>query len=171
MAETLDQIILLNVGLTGCLPPEIGALDILRVFDVSFNSLVGKLPDEVADMVALERLVVADNQLRGDVSECICDLPRLMNFTYSFNYFTGEAPECLRLRVDDDRFNCIPGRPMQRSPGECAAFLENPVDCDAYGCLESPQPPSEPEPEPSPEYPWPDPGLEPPPAPCLICIP
>ncbi|XP_010024229.1 leucine-rich repeat extensin-like protein 6 [Eucalyptus grandis] len=134
MSKTLNQIIITNSGLTGCLPPDIGALKNVTVFDVSGNDLVGKLPDTIGHMRALEQLNVAHNKLSGDIPKSICSLPKLQNFTYSDNYFCGEPEICLKLQNEDDRENCIPDRPLQRSAEECDAFYSHPVDCGAYGC-------------------------------------
>ncbi|CBI26296.3 unnamed protein product, partial [Vitis vinifera] len=135
MAKTLNELIITNAGLKGCLSPEIGLLKNVTVFDVSSNELVGPLPETIGEMKSLEQLNVAHNKLSGEIPETICSLPNLENFTYSYNYFCGEPPTCLKLPANDDQKNCIPDRPMQRSPEECAAFLAQPVDCGAFGCL------------------------------------
>ncbi|KAF2284261.1 hypothetical protein GH714_020111 [Hevea brasiliensis] len=103
MAGNLTQIILMNMGLTGCLQSDIGLLNQVKVFDVSFNNLVGSLPDSMGEMKRLEQLNVAHNKLYGDIPENICLLPRLENFTYSYNYFCSEPPVCLKLSANDDR--------------------------------------------------------------------
>ncbi|KAJ8765803.1 hypothetical protein K2173_015599 [Erythroxylum novogranatense] len=133
MAHTLEEIILSNLALTGCLPEDIGWLRELTVLDVSFNKLVGHLPESIGQMKRLEQLNVAHNKLSGQIPRSICLLPNLENFTYSYNYFSGEQVECLRLPGKDDRGNCIPNRPQQRSPQECSLFYLHPVDCNV--CL------------------------------------
>ena len=148
MAKTLNELIITNAGLKGCLSPEIGLLKNVTVFDVSSNELVGPLPETIGEMKRLEQLNVAHNKLSGEIPETICSLPNLENFTYSYNYFCGEPPTCLKLPANDDKKNCIPDRPMQRSPDECAAFLAQPVDCGAFGCLPRSPPPSPPPPSP-----------------------
>ncbi|PWA88180.1 leucine-rich repeat protein [Artemisia annua] len=88
MSNTLEEIILMNVGLSGCLTPDIGSLKKLTVFDVSSNSLEGMLPESIGEMKSLEQLNVAHNKFSGDIPSSICSLPRLENFTYSDNYFS-----------------------------------------------------------------------------------
>ncbi|KAB1223675.1 Leucine-rich repeat extensin-like protein 2 [Morella rubra] len=61
MDKTLNEIILLNDNLTGCLPPEISLLRNLTVFDVSFNHLQGSLPSTIGNMESLEQLDVGHN--------------------------------------------------------------------------------------------------------------
>lgn len=133
MDKTLNEIILMNDNLTGCLPVEIGKLGKVTVFDVSFNGLQGPLPDAVGQMKSLEQLDVAHNRLTGVIPASVCQLPKLQNFTYSYNYFTGEAPQCKaggggRLAVDG-RKNCIAGKKEQRSAKECSSEAAKPVDC------------------------------------------
>ncbi|KAI3993104.1 hypothetical protein MKX01_009847 [Papaver californicum] len=142
MAGTLDEIILTNSGLNGCLPPAIGKLNQLTVFDISFNNLVGPLPETMGNMKSLEQLNVAHNKFSGNIPPSICSLPKLENFTYSYNYFCGEPPSCLKLPDKDDKRNCIPYRPLQRSFMECSSFLSHPVNCNSIGCsLRTPPPP------------------------------
>jgi len=135
MAETLDEIVLSNMALTGCLRQDIGLLRGLTVLDVSFNNLVGPLPESVGAMRNLEQLNVAHNKFSGQVPSSICSLPKLENFTYSFNYFSGESLVCLRLPGNDDRRNCIPNRPFQRTPEECSNFYAHPINCGSIQCL------------------------------------
>ncbi|KAF8393329.1 hypothetical protein HHK36_021570 [Tetracentron sinense] len=159
MSETLNEIILMNNGFRSCLPVEIGLLKDLTVLDVSFNQLMGPLTDAIGGMMSLEQLNVAHNMLSGKIPVSICSLPNLQNFTYSYNFFTGEAPVCLNLPDLDDRRNCLPARPAQRSAKQCKTFLSRPVDCSAFRCspfvpfLPPPPPPSPPMPVPVPSPP------------------
>ncbi|XP_016174628.2 leucine-rich repeat extensin-like protein 6 [Arachis ipaensis] len=153
MKDTLNEIIITNSGITGCLPREIGLLERVTVFDVSFNKIVGELPESIEGMKKLEQLNVAHNMLSGIIPESVCNLPRLQNFTYSYNYFCDESPLCLKLPDSDDRKNCIPYRPLQRSLQECAAFYKHPVQCAAFGCSTTAPPPPAPPPPPPPPPP------------------
>ncbi|CAD6203345.1 unnamed protein product [Miscanthus lutarioriparius] len=160
MSGTLNEILFINNGLDSCVPPEVGLLREVTVFDVSFNALVGPLPQQVAGMRKVEQLDVAHNRLSGAVPEAICALPRLKNLTISYNFFTGEPPSCARVVPSDgDRRNCLPSRPAQRTPQQCAAFYSQPpVDCAAFQCKPFvPVPP----PPPPPSYPGPLPPVYP----------
>ncbi|XP_047088845.1 leucine-rich repeat extensin-like protein 6 [Lolium rigidum] len=142
MAGTLNELILLNSGISSCIPPEIGKLDKLTVLDLSFNNITGTLPDSIGNMKALEQLNIAHNRLSGEIPESICALPHLKNFTYSNNFFCGEPHRCLEVPHIDDRQNCIAGRPDQRPGEQCIEFLHQPpVHCDAHGCFAPPSPP------------------------------
>ncbi|TVU17194.1 hypothetical protein EJB05_33213, partial [Eragrostis curvula] len=174
MSDTLNEILLINNGLSSCFPPEVGMLREVTVFDVSFNSLVGPLPSEVAGMRSVEQLDVAHNNLSGTVPQAVCALPRLQNLTIAYNFFTGEPPACARVvPADGDRRNCLPNRPAQRPPQQCAAFYSRPpVDCAAFQCK-----PFHPPPPPAPVYPGPLPPVypmpyasPPPPPPCATKI-
>jgi hypothetical protein len=83
-----------------------------------------------------EQLDVAHNHLSGAVPEAVCVLPRLNNLNVSNNYFTSEPPSCTRVvPLDGDRRNCLPNRPAQRPPQQCAAFYSlPPIDCVAFQC-------------------------------------
>ncbi|RWV84605.1 hypothetical protein GW17_00053672, partial [Ensete ventricosum] len=164
MSNTLNEIILMDNGLRSCLPPEIGLLRKLTVFDISFNQLLGPLPEEIGRMVSLEQLDVAHNLLSGRIPESICHLPHLQNFTFSYNFFTGEPPSCLKVQSFDDRRNCLPDRPLQRSGKQCGSFLSHSVDCSSFRCkpfVRALPPPSPPPPSPPP----PPPPSPPPPSP------
>ncbi|XP_071738707.1 leucine-rich repeat extensin-like protein 6 [Rutidosis leptorrhynchoides] len=142
MGDTLNEIILSNTSLSGCLTPDIGSLKKLTVFDVSYNSLVGMLPESIGEMKSLEQLNVAHNKFSGEIPSSICSLPKLENFTYSDNYFCGEPKICLKLADKDDRQNCIPDRPAQQKVPECKAFYSRPVNCGRCGAPLVPPPPA-----------------------------
>ncbi|GMG98572.1 hypothetical protein Nepgr_000412 [Nepenthes gracilis] len=137
-ANSLEELLLINTNISGCLPPEIGSLYKLRVLDVSVNKLVGPLPYSIAGLDHLEQLNLAHNMMSGDVLAGICMLPNLANFTFSYNYFCEEEGICSNLTsrgvVFDDRRNCLPEKPLQRSKKECDSVLEHPVDCLKYQC-------------------------------------
>ncbi|KAH7373441.1 hypothetical protein KP509_17G055900 [Ceratopteris richardii] len=151
MGLTLNEIIFLGNNLEGCIPPKVGELTQLTVFDVSFNMLSGELPSSIAAMLSLEELNVAYNLLSGAIPSDICALPHLENFTASFNFFSSEADNCPALPSRgvsfDDRQNCLPGRPQQRTSAECSAFFQSEQVCPVarpppiyppYGYMSSP---------------------------------
>lgn len=135
-ADTLEELLLINTSISGCLPIEVGFLYKLRLLDVSFNQIVGPLPYSLSGLQHLETLNVAHNRMSGIVPEGICVLPSLENFTFSYNFFCEEEGICGNLTskgiVFDDRRNCLPEKPLQRSKKECEA--EKPVDCFEHDC-------------------------------------
>ncbi|XP_021827189.1 leucine-rich repeat extensin-like protein 4 [Prunus avium] len=137
-ADTLEELLLINTNLSGCLPQEVGFLYKLRVLDVSYNKLVGPIPYSLAGLSHLEQLNLAHNSMTGIVPDGVCCLPNLANFTFSYNYFCEEEGICQNLTSKgitfDDRQNCLPEKPHQRSQKECNATLEHPVDCFEHPC-------------------------------------
>ncbi|WCJ30803.1 Leucine-rich repeat (LRR) family protein [Euphorbia peplus] len=139
-ADSLEELLLINTSLKGCLPPEIGYLYNLRLLDVSNNTIVGPIPYSVAGMAHLETLNLANNMMSGIVPAGVCVLPNLINFNLSNNFFCDEDLVCTNLTskkgvVFDDRRNCLPHRPAQKSPEECAPVIEHPVDCYEECCV------------------------------------
>ncbi|PQM34765.1 leucine-rich repeat extensin-like protein 4 [Prunus yedoensis var. nudiflora] len=124
-ANTLEELLLINTNLSGCLPQEVGFLYKLRVLDVSYNKLVGPIPYSLAGLSHLEQLNLAHNSMTGIVPDGVCCLPNLANFTFSYNYFCEEEGICQNLTSKgitfDDRQNCLPEKPHQRSQKECNA--------------------------------------------------
>ncbi|KAI4322695.1 hypothetical protein L6164_022365 [Bauhinia variegata] len=138
LADTLEELVLINISLSGCLPQEVGFLYKLRVFDVGFNNIVGPIPYSLAGLSHLEQLNLGHNMMSGMVPAGICVLPNLKNFTFSYNFFCEEEGICQNLTskgiVFDDRRNCLPEKPLQRSQKECNHVLDHPVDCLELCC-------------------------------------
>uniref|UniRef100_A0A7N0V2Z3 Cell wall hydroxyproline-rich glycoprotein n=1 Tax=Kalanchoe fedtschenkoi TaxID=63787 RepID=A0A7N0V2Z3_KALFE len=138
MGKTLNEIILMDVNLTDCLPEQISQLKEVTVFDVSFNRLQGSLPKFIGKMKSLEQLNVAHNQFTGEVPAEICRLPNLKNFTYSYNYLTGESRAC-GFSGSSSKRNCIVGEKDQRSSKECASpVARRKMDCSKSKCFVAP---------------------------------
>ncbi|XP_027347909.1 leucine-rich repeat extensin-like protein 4 [Abrus precatorius] len=139
-ADTLEELVLINTSLSGCLPQQVGFLYKLKVLDVSFNNIVGPIPYSLAGLSHLEQLNLGHNMMSGIVPMGVCELPNLANFTFSYNFFCEEEGICQNLTskkiVFDDRRNCLPEKPLQRSQKECSAKLEHPVDCFELCCVE-----------------------------------
>ncbi|KAJ6419003.1 hypothetical protein OIU84_029164 [Salix udensis] len=137
-ADSLEELLLINTSLTGCLPPEVGYLYKLKVLDVSYNKIVGPIPYSLSGLAHLEQLNLAHNLMTGIVPQGVCILPNLANFTFSYNFFCEEEGICMNLTSKgikyDDRRNCLPEKPFQRSQKECNDTLEHPVDCFEQCC-------------------------------------
>ncbi|KAF8022920.1 hypothetical protein BT93_F0435 [Corymbia citriodora subsp. variegata] len=166
MANTLNEVIFTNNDLSGCLPPEIGMLGNVTVLDVASNSFTGTLSKSFQGLSTIEQLDISGNKMTGFVLGGICRLPKLLNFTFSNNYFNGEDQACeppsRRGVFLDDRGNCLPERPRQRSARTCVPVVSKPVDCSRSRCrAPSPSNPKPPASMPSP----PKHKLRPPPPP------
>lgn len=177
MAQSLNEVLFLNNALCGCLPEETGMLDQLTVLDVSFNLLGVQVPISLGCLGNIEQLILARNEFYGFIPDVICSIRSLQNLSVSYNYFTAEGRSCPSLPTRgvpfDDSQNCIPGRPLQRSQQDCAAFSAKPktctemtsphVQCGQLPPSISPPPPLIPSRYPSP--PPPQPKSPPPPSP------
>ncbi|MCD9558834.1 hypothetical protein HAX54_016460 [Datura stramonium] len=130
--RTLLEVLFLNNQLSGCLPVEIGLLELATVFDASVNKLTGPIPQSFGCLRDMELLNVSYNQLYGEVPETLCKLNNLEKLTLKYNYFTQVGPECRKLiaeKVLDISMNCIIDLENQRKPDECEAFFLRKQTC------------------------------------------
>ena len=63
----LESLSLLRNGLTGEIPPELGALASLEWLYLGVNDLTGEIPSELGALANLERLYLANNRLTGEI--------------------------------------------------------------------------------------------------------
>ncbi|KAF7822968.1 leucine-rich repeat extensin-like protein 4 [Senna tora] len=153
--KTFDAIFLNNNRFTSSLPPNLGQSS-ASVIVFANNKFGGCLPESIVNIAStleelvlintslsgwlshLEQLNLGHNKLSGVVPMGVCELPNLANFTFSYNFFCEEEGICQNLTskkiVFDDRRNCLPEKPLQRSQKECNATLEHPVDCSELCC-------------------------------------
>ncbi|KAJ3679510.1 hypothetical protein LUZ60_017521 [Juncus effusus] len=131
-AYNLLEVLFLNNKLSGCLPPEVGNLEKLVVFDAGFNMITGPIPLSFGCLKNIEQLNLAHNSLYGKIPEELCKLAytgQLQNLSLSYNYFDWVGPTCQSLihkGILDVKKNCIPGCPDQRSAEECSWFKKQP---------------------------------------------
>ncbi|KAI4363842.1 hypothetical protein MLD38_020009 [Melastoma candidum] len=137
-ADTLEELLLTNTSLSGCLPQEVGFLYKLRELDTSSNNIAGPISYSLAGLAHLEILNFGHNMMEGIVPAGVCTLPKLTNFTFSYNYFCEEDGICQNLTAKgisyDKRENCLPEKPLQRSQKECKAAIEHPGYCYEHLC-------------------------------------
>ena len=88
----VERLYLHNLGLDGSIPPELGALDDLKVLSLGRNQLTGEIPPELGGMTWLERLYLQDNQLTGEIPPEIGGMRRLERLYLWRNELTGEIP-------------------------------------------------------------------------------
>ncbi|KAI3497332.1 hypothetical protein L1887_39871 [Cichorium endivia] len=134
----LDEVVFANNELTGCIPEELGMLENIKVLDLSNNNFVGTLPNGFERLKSVENIDIGRNQLIGKVVESVCTLPKLLNFTFSKNFFDGLEPKCEKpMKAElflDDRENCLPKKPNQRTEKKCSPVVNHPIDCKSLGC-------------------------------------
>ena len=89
------ELALLDNGLRGELPEELGHLIGLRVLDLRWNRLGGTIPISLTYLIELEDLRLTSNEFRGGIP---VDISTLRNLTYldvSYNRLTGQLPATL----------------------------------------------------------------------------
>lgn len=88
----VTNLFLVDNGLSGALPPELGDLTRLAGLSLSRNALTGTLPVEFANLANLEELLLNGNRLTGSVPASLGDLVKLETLNLAGNSFTGSIP-------------------------------------------------------------------------------
>jgi len=86
---------LLNSGLTGSIPSEIGNLTNLTYLYLYTNQLSGSIPSEIETLTNLNRLYLYNNQLIGEIPSSIGNLNNLEFLLLDNNQLSGLIPENL----------------------------------------------------------------------------
>ncbi|XP_039130830.1 receptor-like protein EIX1 [Dioscorea cayenensis subsp. rotundata] len=94
--EALDSLMSLidlsENDLYGCIPLEIGNLNLLHGFNLSGNHLTGEITDKIGSMNQLESLDLSRNQLSGVIPTTLTKLSFLEVLNLSNNHLSGEIP-------------------------------------------------------------------------------
>tara|TARA_X000000950_G_scaffold137225_1_gene170511 strand:- start:525 stop:947 length:423 start_codon:yes stop_codon:yes gene_type:complete len=104
--ENTTELYLLNSGLTGEIPPEIGNLTKLTSLRLDDNQLTGEIPSEIGNLNNLNFLFLDNNHLSGIIPDEICNQgdssPSLSN-----NQLSPPYPSCIEDYVgEQDTSNC-----------------------------------------------------------------
>jgi hypothetical protein len=83
---------LLNSGLTGSIPSEIGNLTNLTYLYLYNNELSGSIPPEIGNLTNLTHLFLYDNELTGEIPPEIGNLTNLTFLGLNNNQLTGPIP-------------------------------------------------------------------------------
>ncbi len=81
-----------NAALTGSIPPELGNLQSLRYLDLGGNELAGAIPPELGSLENLTYLDLHSNELAGPVPPELESLENLFYLDLSSNDLTGSIP-------------------------------------------------------------------------------
>lgn len=84
---------LVNLGLDGTLPSELGQLRELEVLELPANNLYGEIPSSLGELSRLQRLLLSQNKLSGSIPEAILTLPDLLQLNLGLNQLTGSIPK------------------------------------------------------------------------------
>ena len=81
--------------LSGAIPPELGELANLATLDLQWNDLTGEIPPELGDLANLKVLRFYSNELSGDIPPELGNLTSLTFLGLGLNGLTGRIPPTL----------------------------------------------------------------------------
>ncbi|WP_420441702.1 Ig-like domain-containing protein [Candidatus Palauibacter sp.] len=81
--------------LSGAIPPELGKLANLTALDLRWNDLTGEIPPELGDLASLKVLLFYGNHLSGDIPPELGNLTSLTYLGLGENRLTGRIPPTL----------------------------------------------------------------------------
>ena len=73
----VSRLSLSNNGLTGSIPPEVGAVTHLKILHLGRNPLTGPIPPEIGDLTRLEQLNLLETHLTGELPRELGSLSEL----------------------------------------------------------------------------------------------
>ncbi len=81
--------------LSGAIPPELGELTNLTTLNFRWNDLTGEIPPELGNLASLRELNLYDNDLSGDIPPELGNLASLTYLGLGHNGLTGRIPPTL----------------------------------------------------------------------------
>ncbi|XVE80709.1 hypothetical protein DITRI_Ditri15bG0002500 [Diplodiscus trichospermus] len=116
----VQELRMLNLNLSGNLPPELGQLSNLTTLNFMWNNLTGSIPKEIGNIKSLQFLLLSGNQLSGPFADELGYLPRLQIFQVDWNQISGPLPSSFANLISCGHFhmnnNSISGQiPMELS--------------------------------------------------------
>lgn len=91
-ADNIVEISLVDNGLYGPIPPEIGNFPYLTKLDLSDNALTGTIPAEIGNLVQLTMLNLAFNTLEGPIGTWIGNMKEMELLSLGWNGLSGSLP-------------------------------------------------------------------------------
>ncbi|KAG2672827.1 hypothetical protein I3760_13G059900 [Carya illinoinensis] len=88
----VQQLVLLKMGLSGSLSPELGKLLYLQILDFMWNGISGSIPKEIGNITTLELLLLNGNNLTGPLPEELGYLSNLNRIQIDQNNISGPIP-------------------------------------------------------------------------------
>jgi hypothetical protein len=95
--NAVRELVLVNQGLAGTIPADVGLWSSLNKFDVSYNQLSGSLPSSIGKWSVLSYFSVESNELTGTIPKEISNWKTFGSTTvgtafFHYNLFTGTMP-------------------------------------------------------------------------------
>ena len=88
----VTQLALVDNGLRGTIPPQVGNLKALRSLWLYSNELSGSIPPEIGNLLELQRLGLSSNDLDGSIPPEIGRLTELITLWLQYNDLSGPVP-------------------------------------------------------------------------------
>ena len=111
--QRVTELVLIENGLTGTIPAELGSLSRLRQLYLHNNRLTGKIPSELGDLGDLQWMSLSANELTGEIPVTLGRLTKLEELHLDSNELTGEIPvelsKLTELRVLELKRNRLEG--------------------------------------------------------------
>jgi len=79
-------------SLSGTIPPGIGSMKNLLNLELDMNKLTGTIPVEIGNLAILDILALSANRLEGTIPNQIAKIPALISAKFDFNLLTGTIP-------------------------------------------------------------------------------
>ena len=113
----VQGISLVENGIQGTLPPEIGDLTNLKWLFLNGNQIRGTIPQTITQVTSLEDLWLGENQLGGTIPEGIGNMTSLQYLALDHNDIAGRLPDSIgrlsnlrELRISSNRLSStMPG--------------------------------------------------------------
>ncbi|XP_031118262.1 probable LRR receptor-like serine/threonine-protein kinase At3g47570 isoform X2 [Ipomoea triloba] len=92
LSRVLQKLYMGGNRFVGTIPPSLGQLSGLTLFDAHQNSISGQIPPEIGELENLQELKLARNRLSGGIPSSLGNLQKLNRIDLSENELVGSIP-------------------------------------------------------------------------------